>query len=874
MKLKNLLIALLALTGLSAQARDIHGVHGYYNFTAQRLFTLDQSKLIKWWGDGRRADNFLPKIEYDGNYMKMYPGISDTTRMQFPIWRGSQIGTTSQSGCSWRISIELLNYNYPMTITKEYPVVAFKFSLAKNSIDSTYNDMYVEHRWVNPYTGITETMKGNQYTGLSGVGNNGRMTYVAYYPGIAMQTGVEAGLSKDSICYGGKWDARGHKMNQNGVMWDMRQTNTGTGANRDTSMVFMRLPDTSGDKAEFVMLLNYYSIADSSSLNTNEIKRILDRTNITIPSWNFAFGACADTLNADGSTKDDSQRPVVYFKWLKTYKNLQEAMDAVSADNNWGDGTANAYREQLNDALYYAEQALAGFKYLNSDPDAPDNEAYLAYQKAYNVANETYNNAAASDEEYQAAAVALQQARVAFNEEVDFPTDLLYNYVTSATGSGAITVGNDNVTIGDLTGKALLIGANDAASALSFVPTGVVTDGQKTYYLKSGSAAVVQASDGTLLLVDGAAGSTFTFSKRDAEGPSYDLKCGDYYYYVDENGALNKAAEITAYMAEDFETLSAYLFTLDDALADYAQNASESEKTGLDLNWEFNATPEDDPSTKGTVNGEEKTMREYSETKMIDGWRMSRWRMQSRVNQAKVKNADGTDATCLELTAAPEYDSFDGAESYINDYTTPAAIRYDFGETEPFYARDPQKRDDSHVFYINAGIRRYLAIKMRGTNDVEFAGMNIMSDEAHNWFGPAVHATDIAGKKGDVIYFDLLAHGWSVGKVPFISAWFSPVGFTSADSKLYIDWMRTYATVDEIPEESFDASVASSIGTMKAADRGFMLDGNTVVFFQGGAVYTADGCRVAQCTGRKNISLRRGLYIVKAGNTVSKVIVK
>ena len=49
-------------------------------------------------------------------------------------------------------------------------------------------------------------------------------------------------------------------------------------------------------------------------------------------------------------------------------------------------------------------------------------------------------------------------------------------------------------------------------------------------------------------------------------------------------------------------------------------------------------------------------MGEHGQTFMLDGWRMQRWRMWSRVNKGTYKSEDGEDLGCLELTAAETYD--------------------------------------------------------------------------------------------------------------------------------------------------------------------------------------------------------------------------
>lgn len=787
MKPKFLLLASMALLSTAVQARDIHGVKGYYNYTAAQL---QQDGLCRVdGGTGNKDKNWLPAVNFNDGYVESVLGVGDASKN----W--------------WRMTT-YLNYraqDQNLKITKNYPVVAFKFSLPKNVNEEAIN-MTIEHWWKNPYDGKYSTMTYENGLGINGVGSNGRNEWATMWRGKKI-TNSKAGLmvDRDSCKMAGDNKYDKWLTNQDeGIAYMMRTGNYGTAASKDTSAVVMRLPDSAPDKDEFVLLLNYYSIADNSD-EAKESKRLLDRMDIESVGYHIMFFGYSNV-------EDAIEAPTAYIKWMKTFTSVQDAMDKITLANNYGDGTESVAKTQLNYSLYYAEQALAGFKYLNSDVDVVDNEAYKAYKEAYNAANEVYNSGSSSDADCANANSNLQAARVAFNQQVDLPSGLVYNYLKSATGQGAIIVGNDEVTIGGTIGKPLTIGNADAAQALSFVATGQVVNGQKSYNLKSATGAVMQASDGTLLLVEGATGSPFTFSKRDNEGNAFDIHCGDYYYYLDGDGQLAKEKEITSDVAEDFEALSAYLFTVDDAIGDYQKNASAEEKIGLDLGWEFNDAPEEDPGTRGMIDGEEKVMSENSETKMVSHWRMSRWRAFSRVNQETVKNSDGTDATCLVLSTAPTYDNWDASQTgIVNDYSAPAAMRLDHGTETPFYVRDPNPRDDAYAYNINAGINRYFAIKMTH-GDAEFNTMTFIGQG----LDITINLENATGKKGDVLYWDLLQNGFAVGKNTFTSAFFSPKGFTQANTKLYVDWMRTYPTIEDIPEESFAEGVASGITEVSA----------------------------------------------------------
>lgn len=826
------------LAALPLSARDIHGVKGYYNYTPSQML---QDNLLYLFRTGYADANWTPSYAADGDFLVTHLGVQNATRNE---WMSSVgFGHNNNKG-----------FVGNLRITKNYPVVAFKFCLPVNVADSTDTSMSAEFWWTSPYTGKSETMSWNDYKGGFEGLSNGRSDWAHIYRGRKI-TAANAGImqGRDSVKLRTDNRYSSWTATDDGVAWTyIRQK-----LNTDTSMVIMRLPDETGEegvKSEFVLLLNYYAIPDTASAKDGSryTGRLLDRMDIQSVGWH---------IMSTGHTniEDAVEAPVSYVKWMKTFPSLSAAIAAISKANNFGDGTESAAKSQLNYGLYYAEQNLRNYSFRNEDPSNPDDAAYIAYKNAYDNANAVYNSESSTDADYAAASTALQEARVALLSAADINSGLVYNYIKSSTGSGGIVIGNSDVTVGSITGKPLTIGSNDAAAALSFVATGNVVNGQKTYTLSSAQGSVVQATDGTLLVVDGAAGSTFTFSELDAMGQGFSIQCGEYYYYIDGNGVLSAAKEIPEEASSDFDAMSAYLFTITDALADYKDKAGDEENTGLKSGWELNEAPVEDPGTHGFYNGQELTMSENGETKMIEGWRMSRWRMQSRVNQETVKNSDGTDATCIVLSSAPTYSSYDGQTTgIVNGYTTPPAMRMDAGTEDPFYKQDPSPRDSTWAFEINPGMNRYFAIKMKGTNDAAFGTLNFFNAKK----SVQISSANIAGKKGDVIYFDLLNSGFAIGKQLYSAMFFSPVGFSNAGDKMYIDWMRFYDTVDEIPAESFaDDAISTAIKGI----------GNASEETAGAkAVYSINGTLMGSTTN----GLQPGVYVVRQGGKAHKVIVK
>lgn len=850
MKIRNLLLtASLAAASQQAVAIDIHGVNGYYNYTAAQMKA--DGVTFPMFGDGQKVEGWKnPEAQFEGDYVKFVMGLNSKDLQSLNVGKNN---TSSTKSLPWRVAFKWLPAE-PMRITKNYPVVAWKFSLPVNSIDSAYTDMFCEHWFINPTTGKEETLtnrwgdanKGDGkvfWDPIKGISGNGRTSYWAKYPNLKVEneSSVLGALKMDSCCANANWGADKLKLHNNGYVRDgfLNWTSNNYTA---TSMEFIRLPKTANERAEFIVLINYYCIPDTADENNGG--RLLDRIPyLQIPRQHFNFWCLADTLDADGNRKTDDQKPTVYMKWVKTFASVEAAEEAISESNKWGDGTESTAYTTLTYQIYYTEQMLKGYKWRNEDPENPTDEAWIALNKAYDEAYTVYKTEGITDEAYIAANEALSAARATFYKSVDLDKSLVYNYIS--TGSGNIIIGAET-TIGGLTGKTISLGSSEAKVPFSFAATGDTINGQSTYYLKTTDGIVAQASDGTLLLVtDGKTeGSKFTFSDRNGES-GYDLKCGDYYYYL-SNGMLAKTKTIEESVYDDYDGLTAYLFTLNDALTDYQATASTE---GLFNGWEFNNAPEADPSIVGE---------NEKDSKAIDHWRKSRWRMQSQTTQATVDNSDNTRATCILLTSTSKYDKFDGSESYINDFTSPAAMRYDSGTQDPVYVQDPNPRDSAIAYTIDAGVTRYFAIKMKGTEDVSFKTMTFLNLGSQSVI---IQKSQIEGQKGDVYYWDLLNSGFGVGRVLFTSAFFSPDGFTSADSKLYIDWMRTYKSLDEIPEEKFSDEVASGIETI-SAENGSLTNGQ---------IYTIDGRR-AGVYGKGNVPA--GIYIVKNGKTIKKVIVR
>ena len=853
MRLRHLLSASLLCWAGMAGARDVHGVNGYYNWTTAQMQT---SANLAFGSEGYKFPNWEPRYVFDGDYMKFYLGLNADDR---DLEKG---GFTNRARLDFREKVTGEGF---MVMQPANPVFAVKLSapkLAENT-EGNKGSMWIEFYWHNPYNGTQdEPMPHDGGGGFWGLQPKSFDLFTAHCPWKKDEFG------RDSVAlkYVSKTDETVSILSGNGD----KQAQAS-----DTTLYMKRIPvGYDEERSDIVLAFNFAAIKDSAQDLRLESMRLLDRVPIKISKFLVCAIVRADTLKVEydgggnvvsSTVKTLDEMPYVDIKWIKTFHSMTEFEKSLTAENNWGDGPVeNPQKGVLNTALYEAETVIKGFENYMGAAD----EAYAALKAVHAEGDVVYNKADATTEEYLTAIENINAAVEEFYSYVNPSEKLVYNYIRTSDAATSLYALADEVTKDSYTGRPLALGANESAIPLTFVPVGE-SGGQQVYNLKSKDGVVVSCTDGTLLLVKGSsAAAAFTFADRDGYG-LFDMKCGSFYYY--KSGYELKT--VNAFPEVSYDDMQPYLFQIEDALESY--NPTEDEKSGLFEAWEFNGEAEEDPSTKGTINGAELVMGEYGQTFMLDGWRMQRWRMWSRVNKGTYKSEDGEDLGCLKLTAAETYDSFDGTSlGNATVYPASPSMRREGGVFTNFYDRDPAGgvRDESCLVNLNPGVRRYLAIKCKGTNpDITVDVFNFLSK-------PETSATDFvlnladAEAKGDVYYWDLLKY-ISVGKMPYVSQYFSTMGFQKDDA-LYIDWIRTFETEEDIPSESF----ATAISDVQADGDGLkvFVTGRTINVFtvEAGAIYTVDGMRVASFEGTVHQTVLPGMYIVRVGDAVKKVLVR
>ncbi len=854
MKLRHLLGASLLCCASMAGARDIHGVNGYYNWTAAQL---QANGNMQFGNEGKKFKNWNPRYEFDGDYLKYYLGVHNDDR------------DAAKGGFTWRARLDVkekVSGEGLVVLQPSHPVLAIKMSTPKQAENTKGNNasMWIELWWHNPYNGkLDSEMPHDGGGGLWGLKPKSFDVFQADCPWAKDEFGRDSVVLK--------------YVNKEDPTWAILHNSNKQAQQSDTTMLMKRIPlSYSDERSDIALAFNFAAIKDSAQDLRLPSMRLLDRTPIKISKVLICSIVRADTLknvvyDEDGTTilsadsKTPDETPYIDIKWIKTFTSMTAFEKSMSEEGNWGDGEkADPQKEVLNAALYELEKLIKGFENYEGDAD----EVYLEMKDVHAEADGVYNKAEATTEEYLASIDKVNGVMAKFYSFVNPDESLIYNYIRTSDTSTSLYALNSEVTKDGYTGRPLALGANESAIPLTFVPVGEV-NGQRVYNLKSKEGVVVQCADGTLLLVKGSnAAASFSFADRDGYG-LFDMKCGSFYYY--KSGYELKTVE--EFPEVSYDDMQPYLFSIEDALESYAP--SEDEKSGLFEAWEFNGDAEDDPSTQGSINGAQLTMGEHGQTFMLDGWRMQRWRMWSRVNKGTFKAEGGEPLECLKLSTAPVYDSFDGT-SLGNELSYPAsaALRREGGVFTNFYDRDPAGgvRDESCLVNLNAGVRRYLAIKCTSTNpDITISVFNFLHK-------PETAATDFAlniadaEAKGDVYYWDLLKY-ISVGKLPYVSQYMSADNFNEGDA-LYIDWIRTYASVDEIPTENF----ATGVRDLQAdgGDLKVFVSGNIINVFtnESGAIYTVDGVRVATFEGTVHETVRPGIYLVRAGATVKKVIVR
>ena len=798
---KILTFAMVSLLTLTASAQ-VHGVDGFYYWTAKQM-QADGNVTVD--NNGKKWNAWKNTLSFDGDYLKVIMGVHDTKFYDNGI------------GYYWRSGFSI---NEPstgagiMTLPKKddsgntYHVLAFKFSMPKNH--ETAKGAPAGAINIEPYMGWY----------APGATSASDMPYPGASKGKYQPVRITVGGASDGVTDTVIYRSRGYKKS----------------ATETANCIHVFTVD--GDANTDIICI--YDLTAHDYNGTNTIDLALDTCDVKISNFSIGMnGIYADTLKVvdgvaqAGVAKTTDERPYYDFKWLRTFKSMEEA-DAFCSENN-GDGPNFCpERDVLNAAIYQAQQFEAGYTYA-------DESALSGLATAIQAAQTVYDNTTATASDYQAQIDALAAANKAFLTAISMKFDSYYNLVADATEQNALAVGTTSAQYGSYTGYPITADEISAGKGFQFVEAGTI-NGLQAYTLKTSEGTVVQANDANHTLIFTAdataiknATAYFVFTNRMGEDRLCDMKVGSYYYYVDAEGALKCVASIPATTDQD-EYIS-YLWNV--SAADYTPSGDTAD---LFAGWEFNDDATDDGSGLAA-----------DESIQLDGWRMNRWNMTTRITKGAADNGE----QCMVVKSLPTYYAYDDIShttAFSTVYPVGAALVREGGVYTNVYDRGPagNVRDS------------YLAIKAASPDHQAYLQQFLLWSPSFNY---PLTIDNIAGKKGDVCYWNLQQLGIPYGKIGYAAQFLSINNLQSENSKLFIDWVRTYASVDEIPTESLE--LASGIqGISENTEDMKIIAGNGVVVVEGsGDAQICDlaGKVVAQSaqTGINRYQLQKGIYIVK-----------
>ena len=828
--------------GMTAQDA-VHGVDGYYNYTPTQMKASGQ------WGignNGKKKSGYYPEIRYDETnmtYAKFNLGVNKdelSDQGTYPFRSEMVLSEVSKGdGC--------------MVITSAYPVIAFKFSAPLNNAKwnetGDFGYFEPEFSWYHPEAEDDSGQNPGQTSGnknklqLSGLDNNGRYRFIHYHSVLKDVFG------RDSVYLNNN---QGAPEDAEGYQYKSRKT--------DETLIWhvirLKPNESNPELADFIIAM------DLSTIKNAEGTAYLDLAPIKMQKMSFGFLG----VNAPIENKTQDELPFVYFKWLKTFASMDAFNESLCDEQNWGDGLAvDPNKAVLNSELYALKQLIHNYQFSDKKQILDD---------AYVTAAAVYNDAASTSEAYSAQVEAIAAAKNTFFAAIVYDnSESKMSTFYSLTGMG-LGLTSQDATVGNYTGKVLtLVSAENAANFL-LTKSGEVA-GQTCYTVQTGAYSMVQANDGQLLFVtanqlsnSSARANLVLSNRKTTDDPGYDFKVGSYYYYYSEDdGEFTITQEFPT--VEDESELTNYLFYPQPA-APYDvndHNETTHPMTSGEGSWnEFNGTVDVvinpayeysfahydwDANVKATA-------MERAKQNQFEGWRTNGWRLRENIEATTLENGEKV----MKVTLKTEYDQIHNdtisAAMATTDFTNNQfSIMREHGAYNSATNKAPtnnQQCDSVWAINMNAGINRYFAMKWKGNTDaIEFNGLTFFVRK--NIEEPGVGMSTLLERRGDVYIWDLLDCGIPYGDRKACAQYMSWNGVTSADDAVYVDWMRFYQTLDEIPTESMNVPDSTGIDTI--------VNNGTVSFYDLTGRYMGN---------RRPIS--SGIYVMQNGQKNIKVIVK
>ena len=541
-----------------------------------------------------------------------------------------------------------------------------------------------------------------------------------------------------------------------------------------------------------------YETADTKLLRTN--------------GSNQSFASYVTNLNnwVTGSVNPSENEPGYYATTVNVGTHLKYRYVAVYDWSNYFYlSEVEIYGTLLKNSTYSDQQldlerAIAEAQSYASEFALSNPDALAEFNSVIQEAQRLLDNGVTDEAQLTAAANKLSEAAQTFMGKITYKLgdNEFYCTITTASQENGLKLSSEKTTVGNYTGYVLQSCLPEEAIPFS-VGKGAIVNGQQSYQLSTSEGVVIQ-NGSTLMLVDpnqvtanNPAKFVFTMRYSDGEDALYDLKAGNYFYYLSEDGTLAYTEDFPEY--ESFEEIIPYTFMLTPS----AYQKTEEEAAANFKGWEFNE-------------GAKKVTDEFGDKfglnagNIVEGWRLNKWRMYTRVGQVDGIMTISVDnpyyANEDTLAQAPLVPAID-ENSMLTSANNGAGICRENGQYANKASRDPinQVRDSTYLITVNPIYCPYIAVKIAGTDEnVDLSGWSFTYFIKKDGVEPQLKLSNAAGHKGDVYYWRLTDCGFTVGQVGYSAQYMGMnAAFQSTKQAVMIDWVRPYESIDAIPEESF-----------------------------------------------------------------------
>lgn len=569
-------------------------------------------------------------------------------------------------------------------------------------------------------------------------------------------------------------------------------------------------PTADGDFTEDCVEKKYqkgqYETATTKLLRTNGSNQSFAANVTNLNNWMTGSenpsenepGYYATTVNTGTHLK---YRYVAVYDWSNyMYLSEVEIYGVLLKNSTYNDKQLDLERAIAEAQAYVDEFAM-------SDPDA-----VYDLRTSISTAQALLDGNVTDEAQLAEAGTALKTATDNFMGNITYKLgdNEFYCAITTASQENGLKLASEKTTVGNYTGYVLQSCLPDEALSFS-VSKSAIVNGQQAYQLSTANGVVIQTGS-TLMLVDpdqvtasNPAKFVFTMRYSDGENALYDFKAGNYFYYLDENGSLANTESFPEY--ESFEEIIPYTFML--TPSSYPKTKEEAEVNFK--GWEFNDPAKDVTAEYGDKFGK-------NAGNIVEGWRLNKWRMYTRVGQVdgimtvSVNNPYyANEDTLAQAPLAPAIDE----NSVLTSANNGAGICRENGQYSNQASRDPinQVRDSTYLEIVNPIYCPYIAVKIAGTDEkVDLSGWGFTFFIKKGGIEPSLNIANAVGKKGDVYYWRLTDCGFTVGQVGYSAQYMGfNTAFQSTKQAAMIDWIRPYESIDAIPEESFTAEQIAAV---------------------------------------------------------------